>query len=96
MKMVVGLKVVATKLSNDEYQALVERTKREGVTVSEFVRNAIRSYLGLPSQNPRYAMLVELRRRLVNLEKRVLDLELTVAELQLEQGDKQPSTTGER
>jgi metal-responsive CopG/Arc/MetJ family transcriptional regulator len=81
---VVGLKVVATKLPDDEYQALVERVKIEGISMSEFVRNAIRSYLGLTSQSSGYAMLAELRRRLVNLEKRVLDLEIAVAELHLE------------
>jgi post-segregation antitoxin (ccd killing protein) len=80
---VAGLRVVATKLANDEYQALAERARREGVSVSRLVREAVRAHLGLPPRDRGDAVLEELRRRVAVLEKHVSSLEAAVAEVQL-------------
>jgi len=77
------LRVVASKFPDDLYQALVERARREGVSVSRLVREAVRAYLGLPPLDRGDAVLEELRRRIAVLEKRVSSLEATVAEMQL-------------
>jgi hypothetical protein len=72
---VFGLRVVSFKLRDDEYQALAERARREGVGVSEILREAVRSYLGLPIQSP---SCNEVLGRLGELEKRIIALEQAV------------------
>jgi predicted transcriptional regulator len=81
--LVVGLRVVAAKLPDDLYRALVERARREDVSVSKLVREAVRAYLGLPPQDRGDAVLEELRRRIAGLEERVSKLEVAVAEVKL-------------
>jgi hypothetical protein len=79
--LVVVLRVVASKLPDDLYRALAERARREGVSVSRLVREAVRAYLGLPPQ-PRGGGFEELSGRLSELERRVSTLELAVSKLQ--------------
>jgi hypothetical protein len=69
------LRVVSFKLGDDEYRALAERARREGVSVSEVLRVAVRSYLGLPTQSP---SCDEVLGRLGELEKRIIALEQAV------------------
>jgi hypothetical protein len=75
------LKSVGTKLRDDEYRALVERARREGVTVSEFVRRAVLAALGLPTPaQPEVGdRLAALEKRVGELEKRITDLERAVS-----------------
>jgi hypothetical protein len=73
---VVGLKVVSTKLSDDEYKVLMERVRKEGVSVADFVRKAILTTLNLPIPTQ-----PEINDRLFALEKRVGDLERVVNEI---------------
>ncbi len=76
------MRVVAAKLPDDLYRALVERARREDASVSEIVREAVRAYLGLPPRDRGDAVLEELRRRVAALEERVSNLEAAVAEMQ--------------
>ncbi len=80
--LVVGLRVVAAKLPDDLYRALVERARREDASVSELVREAVRAHLGLPPRGRGDAVLEELRRRVAALEERVSNLEAAVAGMQ--------------
>jgi hypothetical protein len=73
--LVFGLRVVSFKLRDDEYQALIERARREGVGVSELIRKAVQSYLGLPIQSPSYNEVLD---KLGELEKRIVSLEQVV------------------
>jgi hypothetical protein len=69
------LKSVGTKLRDDEYRALIERAREEGVTPSELVRRAILAYLNLPAREPGrdeiLGKLGELERRIATLEQAV-------------------------
>ena len=76
------MRVVAAKLPDDLYRALVERARREDASVSEIVREAVRAYLGLPPRSRGDEVLEELRRRVADLEKRVSNLEAAVAGMQ--------------
>jgi hypothetical protein len=66
---------VGTKLRDGEYQALIERARREVVSVSELVRKAILAYLNLPVHEP---SLNEILDKLGELEKRITALEQAV------------------
>jgi hypothetical protein len=79
--LVAVLRVVASKLPDDLYRDLAERARREGVSVSRLVREAVRAHLGLPPQ-PRGGGFEELSGRLAELERRVSTLELAVSKLQ--------------
>lgn len=70
------MKVVTTKLSDDEYQVLIERVRKEGVSIADFVRKAILATLNLP-----VPARPEVNDRLFALEKRVSDLERVVNEI---------------
>jgi hypothetical protein len=70
------MKVVSTKLTDEEYQALYERARKEGDSVAGLVRKAILAYLNLP-----VPAKTEVNDRLSALEKRVEDLERVVSEI---------------
>jgi hypothetical protein len=84
---VFGLRVVSFKLRDDEYQVLIERARREGVGVSELIRKAVQSYLGLPIQSPSYNEVLD---KLGELEKRIIALEQAVFK---QAGASQPQAT---
>jgi hypothetical protein len=91
------LKSVGTKLRDDEYRALVERARKEGVTVSEFVRKAVLAALNLPmpAQPEVGGRLSALEKRVGELEERVLALERAVSqELPASTASKAAATTG--
>jgi predicted CopG family antitoxin len=67
---VVGLRFVGFKLRDEEYRVLAEKAREEGVSVSEFVRRAVRATLNLPVLSQ-----AEAGDRLSALEKRVGELE---------------------
>jgi hypothetical protein len=67
---VVGLRFVGFKLRDEEYRVLAEKAREEGVSVSEFVRRAVRATLNLP-----VPVQTEAGDRLSALEKRVGELE---------------------
>jgi len=69
------LKSVGTKLRDDEYRALIERAREEGVTLSELVRRAILAYLNLPVQEPSRDEILD---KLGELERRIAALEQAV------------------
>jgi hypothetical protein len=69
------LKTVGTKLRDDEYQALIERARKEGVKPYELVRKAILAYLNLPIQEPSRDEILD---KLGELEKRIIALEQAV------------------
>jgi hypothetical protein len=75
--LVVGLRFVGFRLGDKEYQALAERARKEGVTVSEFIRRAVLAALGLPAPaQPEVGdRLSALEKRVGELEERVLALE---------------------
>jgi hypothetical protein len=66
---------VGTKLRDDEYQALIERARKEGVKPYELVRKAILAYLNLPIQEPSRDEILD---KLGELEKRIISLEQAV------------------
>lgn len=69
------MKSVGTKLRDDEYQALIERARKEGVKPYELVRKAILAYLNLPIQEPSRDEILD---KLGELEKRIISLEQAV------------------
>jgi hypothetical protein len=69
------LRSVGTKLRDDEYQALVERAREEGVKPYELVRRAILAYLNLPAREPSRDEILD---KLSELEKRIIALEQAV------------------
>lgn len=69
------MKSVGTKLRDDEYQALIERARKEGVKPYELVRKAILAYLNLPIQEPSRDEILD---KLGELEKRIVSLEQVV------------------
>jgi hypothetical protein len=69
------LKSVGTKLRDDEYEALIERARKEGVKPYELVRKAILAYLNLPIQEPSRDEILD---KLGELEKRIIALEQVV------------------
>jgi hypothetical protein len=78
---------VGTKLRDDEYQALIERARKEGVKPYELVRKAILAYLNLPIQEPSRDEILD---KLGELEKRIIALEQAVFK---QTGVNQPQTT---
>jgi hypothetical protein len=74
------MKVVSTKLSDEEFQALYERVRKEGVSVADLVRKAILTYLNLPIQAQAEVgdRIFALEKRVGELEKRIVALEQTV------------------
>jgi hypothetical protein len=81
------LKTVGTKLRDDEYQALIERARKEGVKPYELVRKAILAYLNLPIQEPSRDEILD---KLGELEKRIIALEQAVFK---QAGASQPQAT---
>jgi 2-succinyl-5-enolpyruvyl-6-hydroxy-3-cyclohexene-1-carboxylate synthase len=69
------LKSVGTKLRDDEYQALIERARKEGIKPYELVRKAILAYLNFPIQEPSRDEILD---KLGELEKRIISLEQVV------------------
>ncbi len=69
------MKTVGTKLRDDEYQALIERARMEGVKPYELVRKAILTYLNLPVQESSRDEILD---KLGELEERVTVLEQAV------------------
>ncbi len=69
------MKSVGTKLRDDEYRALIERAREEGVTPSELVRRAILAYLSLPVREPGRDEILD---KLGELERRIATLEQAV------------------
>ncbi len=86
------MKFVGFKLGDEEYQALVERARKEGVSVSDFVRKAVLAALNLPipAQTEISDRLFALEKRVGELEKRVVALEQAVFK---QAGASQPQAT---
>jgi uncharacterized protein (UPF0335 family) len=70
------MRVVSTKLTDEEYQALYRRAREEGGSVASLVRKAVLAYLNFPAP-----VKTEVSDRLSALEKRVEDLERAVNEI---------------
>jgi len=71
------MKVVSTKLTDEEFQALIERARKDGSSVADLVRKAILAYLELPVQDR-----VDVSDRLFALERRVSELEKRIVVLE--------------
>jgi predicted DNA-binding protein len=86
------MKVVSTKLTDEEFQALYEKARKDGSSVSDLVRKAILAYLNLPAQNRMDVSdrLFALERHVSELEKRIVALERAVFR---QAGASQPQAT---
>ena len=72
------MKSVGAKVREDVFEALVERARAEGVSISEIVRRALMAYLGKPVEQPVEAGVRELE----ELEARIAKLEELVSRTQ--------------
>jgi hypothetical protein len=86
------MRVVSTKLTDEEFQALYERARKDGSSVADLVRKAILAYLNLPAQDRVDVSdrLFALERHVSELEKRIVALERAVFK---QAGANQPQAT---
>ncbi len=96
----VDMRTVSTKLSLEEFNAVVERARRENTSVSAIIRKAILVYLGLPSVDKSQSTqgLPEIDQKLKLLHDKVNELTRRVSELEerliaLEKRIETPETT---
>ena len=93
------MKKVNFRIEDEVFRMIEERARNEGVSVSEVIRRAVKTYLNLPAQptpNPIQEKLEEIVRRVEELEARLKVLEARVFKPSETTKPQKPSLTGYR